>query len=167
MLLTLGLGILVLGLANGLLFVEKKNNYKNGNPWLTKPDGFEDSTYDGNDLNNSDDAACRIIKLNGNRDGNGDKNSYYLERRMELVNVRLTKLENFVAGHSNGNSANLELYKRMEKLAEFKRNAEIEIRALRDYLEEKDGAFRKKMEKQDKELDKRIHSLVFNNKKAR
>lgn len=160
MLVTLGLGILVLGLANWLLFMEKKNNYRYSEAWMTKPDEkYSDNGYS----NNSNGTTYKILKMNGNL---LDKNNYYLERQIRLINTRLAKIENFIASHSNGNNTYHELYKRIERLTEFKRNAEIEIRALRDYLEEKDGAFKKKMEKQDKELEKKIHSLVFNNKKA-
>lgn len=104
-----------------------------------------------------------------------EKNLSYLNRRMEFINNRLSNIEKkLLNGHGNsngcenndGNIVNYELHRKLEKLNDFKRNAEIEIQALRDYLTERDGAFKKKMMKQDKELDSKIHSLVFNAKKG-
>lgn len=157
MLVTLGLAVAVLALGNGLLYIEKKRN-GNGKGFFGSKRKVSDEDFNG-------------FSLLGKKNGVDSyfKNQYYLEKRMGLINTRLAKLEQYLTngnGHSNGNgngqANDYSLDKKMDRLEEFKREAEIEIRAMRDHLTEKDGVFKKKMKKEDKKLDKRIHSLVFN-----
>lgn len=150
MLVTLGLAVVVLALGNGLLYIGRRNNNA-GAVFAENPDSSK--------------LEKEFNSISENRGG-----KHYMEKRMSLINTRLAKLEQYLGNgnrKSNSNETDYTLHRKMERLEEFKREAEIEIRAIRDYLSKRNNAFQKKMQKTDKELDKKIHSLVFNTKKKK
>lgn len=148
-LITLGLIVSVLALANGLLYLDRNNGSLFKNPLKLKANNFS---------NNSNNISNR-------------NNPYFLNKRMEFISKKIEEMEKYLHNNknnsNNSHSNNYDLYKKVERLADFKREAEIEIRAIRDHLEERDDAFKKKIVKEDKKLDKKIHALVFNTRKKK
>ncbi|MEM4663163.1 MAG: hypothetical protein QXM75_04025 [Candidatus Diapherotrites archaeon] len=78
--------------------------------------------------------------------------------RIEYAFQRINKIENALMKNSSG-GLNLELYKKIEKLEDFRREAIITIEAMKDYLKSKSNKKRQKLE--DAEMEEKIRSLIF------
>jgi hypothetical protein len=88
-------------------------------------------------------------------------------------------MEQHIAGigiNGNGNNGNDyaklngDIYKKIERLEDFKRNTEIELRALKDMLEESGQLQVNKPIKQpvlDKSVEDKIRALAFNSEKRK
>lgn len=100
----------------------------------------------------------------------------YLDKKTDMMHRKLQKMEQQMTSftvngngfNENGNSyakLNGDVHKKIEKLEDFKRNTEIEIRALKDMLEESGQLQIPKQTKQpalDKSVEDKIRALAFN-----
>ena len=106
------------------------------------------------------------------------KQYVYLDKKTDMVHKKLQKMEQHlnsirINGNGNGNDnlkADYDIYKKVERLEDFKRNTEIEIRALKDLLEENWQMPVNKQTKHqvlDKSVEDKIRALAFNSDRKR
>jgi hypothetical protein len=74
---------------------------------------------------------------------------------------RIEKLESIVAGNAAPGEINAMVAGKIERLEDFRRDARIEIEAIKDLFPE---LKKKKVEVSDPQMEQRIHSLLFHGK---
>lgn len=98
-------------------------------------------------------------------------NPALFDRRIDIINKRISRLENILLKLENGGTLERELEistvaKRLDRLDDFRRDMKIEIEALKQHISriQKNGNGIKivsESKEKDAELSKRIHDLVF------
>jgi len=100
----------------------------------------------------------------------------YLDRKTNMMHKKLQRMEQQLVGinlNGNGNGyvkLNTDVYRKIERLEDFKRDTEIEIRAIKDMLEESGQLQLAKSAKQvvlDKSVEDKIRALAFNSEKRK
>ncbi len=82
--------------------------------------------------------------------------------RIDFAFKKIHKIENALGKNNRGNLAYNNLLEKIEKLEDFRREALIEIEAIKQHLQ----LPAKKKETLDKELEEKIHKLVFRSKEV-
>ena len=78
--------------------------------------------------------------------------------RIDFAFKKINKLEGALTKNGYAIVSKEELYRKIEKLEDFRREALIAIEAMKQYLA---GQKEKNQEKEDKELEERIRNIVF------
>lgn len=88
------------------------------------------------------------------------------QARIEYAFQKINKLESALTKNGFAVMPSDELYKKLERLEDFRREATIAIEAMKDYLKEKHKEKQKPLDKEDKEMEEKIRSLIFRGRVA-
>ena len=83
--------------------------------------------------------------------------------RIDFAFKKINRIEGALTKNDHTLVSKEELYKKIEKLEDFRREALIAIEAMKQYLR---GQEEKKQEEEDKELEERIRRIVFRGKQS-